>query len=90
MVLLDTGIRHQELTDLLNGDIDLNIGQVIVRSGKGRAVFIGTKTRRSLLAYYRHWESLDDDRSLWVKRDGERLTKYGIRQLVRRAAGRGG
>ncbi|MBI3960233.1 MAG: tyrosine-type recombinase/integrase [Chloroflexi bacterium] len=93
MLLLDTGIRHQELTDLALGDVDANSGQVIVRMGKGRkgrAVFIGAKTRRALLAYYRHRESLDNDLALWVKRDGERLTKAGIRQVVRRAALRAG
>lgn len=93
LVLLDTGVRHQELTDLLVGDVDLSTGQVIVRSGKGRkgrAVFIGAKTRRALLAYYRHREALDDDTALWVKRDGQALTKPGIRMLVRRAADRAG
>ena len=70
MLLLDTGIRHQELVDLAVGDVDANTGQVIVRSGKGRkgrAVFIGAKTRRALLAYYRHRESLDNDKPLWAK-----------------------
>ena len=93
MLLLDTGIRHQELTDLLIGDVDVNTGAVVVRMGKGRkgrAVFIGAKTRRALLAYHRHRESLDNDKPLWVKGDGERLTKSGIRQVVRRAAERAG
>lgn len=93
MLLLDTGVRHQELTDLLVGDVDQHTGQVIVRSGKGRkgrAVFIGAKTRRALLAYYRHRESLDNDAALWVKRDGDPLTKAGIRMIVRRAADRAG
>ena len=93
MLTLDTGIRHQELTDLLIGDVDLNNGQITIRSGKGRksrAVFIGTKTRRALLAYFRHRESLDNDGALWVKNSGETLTKSGIRQVVRRAADRAG
>lgn len=93
MLLLDTGVRHQELTDLTVGDVDGNTGQVIVRSGKGRkgrAVFIGAKAQRALLAYYRHRESLDRDSPLWIKSDGDRLSKSGIRQVVRRAAGRGG
>jgi integrase/recombinase XerD len=93
MLLLDTGIRHQELTDLAVGDVDIHTGAVVVRSGKGRkgrAVFIGAKTRRALLAYYRYRESLDNDLALWVKGDGERLTKSGIRQVVRRAAERAG
>jgi integrase/recombinase XerD len=93
MLLLDTGIRHQELTDLTVGDVDPNTGQVIVRMGKGRkgrAVFIGAKTRRALIAYYRHRESLDSDLALWVKNDGDKLSKSGIRQIVRRAAVRAG
>ena len=93
MVLLDTGIRHQELTDLLIGDVDVNTGAVVVRMGKGRkgrAVFVGAKTRRALLAYFRYRESLDNDLPLWVKGNGERLTKSGIRQVVRRAAERAG
>ena len=93
MLTLDTGIRHQELTDLAVGDVDIHTGQVIVRSGKGRksrAVFIGAKTRRALLAYFRHRESLDNDNPLWAKRDGAALTKAGIRMLVRRAAERAG
>jgi integrase/recombinase XerD len=93
LLLLDTGVRHQELTDLTVGDVDANTGQVIVRSGKGRkgrAVFIGAKTRRAFLAYYRHRESLDNDNPLWVKNDGGKLSKSGIRQVVRRAADRAG
>jgi site-specific recombinase XerC len=48
----------------LIGDVDMSIpGRWWCGCGKGRkgrAVFIGAKTRRALLAYYRHRESLDD------------------------------
>lgn len=93
MLLLDTGVRHQELTDLLVGDVDLPSSQVIVRVGKGRkgrVVFIGVKTRRALLAYYRHRESLEPESPLWVKNDGGSLAKSAIREVVRRAANRAG
>ena len=92
-VLLDTGLRHQELTDLRVGDVSLGTGQVLVRLGKGRkgrAVFIGVKARRALVAYFRHRESLDSDLPLWAKTDGDPLSKHGIRQAVRRAAWRAG
>ncbi|MCB0063956.1 MAG: site-specific integrase, partial [Caldilineaceae bacterium] len=36
MVLLDTGVRKQELTDLVHGDVNLANGEIYIRSGKGR------------------------------------------------------
>lgn len=93
LVLLDTGVRHQELTDLTVGDVDLSSGLVVVQKGKGRkgrAVFIGNTTKRALLAYFRHRDNLQGDAPLWVKQSGERLSKAGIRQVVRRAAQRAG
>lgn len=93
MLLLDTGIRHQEITDLTVGDVDLNTGQIIVRSGKGRkgrAVFVGSRAQRALLVYFRHRESLESHEPLWIKEAGGKLSKSGIRQVVRRAALRAG
>ena len=93
LVLLDTGVRHQELADLTVGDVDLSTGLVVVQQGKGRkrrAVFIGSTTKRALLAYYRHRDNLQGDVPLWVKQNGERLSKAGIRQVVRRAAQQAG
>ena len=95
LTLLDTGLRHQELTDLEVADLDLSTGQVVVRQGKGRkgrAVYIGRRTRRALAAYLRQRrrQGLATAGPLWVQRSGERLSKAGIRQVVRRAARRAG
>ncbi len=95
LLLMDTGLRHQELTDLEVADLDLATGQVIVRQGKGRksrAVYVGKRTRRALQAYLRQRrkQGLGEEAPLWVQRSGERLSKSGIRQVVRRAAKRAG
>lgn len=92
-LLLDTGIRHQELTDLNVGDVNLTTGQVIIRRGKGqksRVVFIGAKCRRLLIAYFRHRAHLEDHSPLWINRDGVRMTGSGLRQIVRRLAQKAG
>ncbi|MBX2997773.1 MAG: tyrosine-type recombinase/integrase [Caldilineaceae bacterium] len=93
LFLLDTGIRHAEAHALTVGDVDLSTGQVIIqrgKGGKGRAVFIGVKTRRALAAYYRYREQLNEDGALWVKEDGEALAKSSLRQIVKRLAQRAG
>lgn len=89
MVLLDSGMRKQELTDLCHGDLNLANGEIYVRSGKGRksrTVFIGTKTRRALAAYLRLRKGLTDESPLWVTEDGTQLAYGSIRQVVRRRA----
>jgi len=30
-LIINTGVRHQELTDLQVGDVDINTGQVVVK-----------------------------------------------------------
>ena len=89
LFLLDTGVRHQELTDLQVGDVDINTGQVIIRRGKGRkgrSVFIGEKTRKALMVYFRHYPSRGDDAPLWITEKVKPLSRGGIRQVVRRRA----
>jgi len=99
MFLLDSGVRHQELTDLSMGDVDLHTGAVLVRSGKGRkprTTFIGAKTRKALVAYFRQRDRLviepraPDGAPLWLSEMGTRLTYSGIRQVIRRRAKRAG
>lgn len=89
MLLYDTGLRHQEVTDLAIGDVDLPTGAVLVRHGKGgkaRTVFCGAKTRRALAAYLRHRQVLEPDSPLWLTARRGTLTKNGLREVVRRRA----
>jgi site-specific recombinase XerD len=89
LLLLDTGLRHAELTALTMGDVDLATGAVLVREGKGRkwrTVFAGATTRRALYAYLRHLPELQASEPLWRTRQRTPLTKSGIFQIVRRRA----
>ncbi len=92
-LLLDTGLRHQELTDLNLADVDIPTGEVKVRQGKGRksrTVFVGTTTRRALMVYMRHRDDGELHAPMWIKQDGRRLAMSGIRQVVRRRAQQAG
>lgn len=85
--LIDTGVRKSELAALNFGDIDLETGEVQVRSGKGdkdRAVFLGARARRELIRYLRKRGQLVPNNPLWVTYAGRRLTSAGIRQVIRR------
>jgi integrase/recombinase XerD len=93
LVLLDTGLRHQELTDLTISDIDLNTGAILVRSGKGRTwrtVFMGATTRRALTVYLHYRSELAPGTPLWMTRSGTPLTRAGILQVVLRRARQAG
>jgi len=88
-LLLDTGVRRQELTDMRIGDVDMRTGQTIIPMGKGaktRYVIVGSKTRKALRAYLRHRDDQRREAALWVTVRGKPMTAMGIRQIVRRAS----
>ena len=91
--LLDSGARASEFLALDIGDVNLSTGAVLVRQGKGgklRSVFLGAKSRRALIRYLRHPGATADGEPLWVTIQGQRLTYWGLRQIVRRRANRAG
>ncbi len=91
LVLLDTGLRAQELCDIHLEDVDLNRGGITVRYGKGgktRTVFIGKKARKALRAYLRH--RADREQALFLSRDGERVSYDALRLMLKRRAKQAG
>jgi site-specific recombinase XerD len=85
--LLDTGVRAAELVGFNLDDLDLGASTLLVRKGKGskpRTVYIGKTTRRSLRAWLRVRGS--DPGPLFISRDEEQLTYFGLREIVRRRA----
>ena len=89
-MLLDTGARGSELVSL---DVE-NVkaaGSVQIRHGKGgkpRSVFIGQKTRKALRAYIKL--RTDDNPALVVTEKGDRLTYWGLREIIDRRATQAG
>ena len=85
MMLLDTGIRVSEISNLQVSDIDLKTGSFLVRRGKGgkqRVVRIGVKAQKALWRYltgYKHGES----EYLFLNRSGGRLNDNAIKRMVR-------
>ena len=89
LCLLDTGARAAEFLSLNVEDTNMRTGAVYIEYGKGgksRTVFIGKAARRALRRY------LGTRRSgpLWIKTDTDRLTYWGLRQVLRRRAGKAG
>lgn len=83
LVLLDTGLRASEFIALDGSDVDLALGTVKVRQGKGgkdRTVYLGHRSREALGRYLQR-----ADGPLWRNpRNGRRLTDSGLRQLLER------
>ena len=83
--LLDTGARAVEFISLNAEDVNLRTGSVYIANGKGgksRTTFIGRTTRRAVRRYLR----TRANGPLWVKQNNERLTYWGLRQVMRRLA----
>ncbi len=94
LVLLDTGLRANELLALDGGDIDERSGAVLVRLGKGqkaRTVYLGARSRRELARFWRTERRPAANRPVWVsKTTEERLTDSGLRQMLKRLGRRAG
>ncbi len=90
LMLIDTGVRGAELISLNLDDVKTN-SAVLIRQGKGRkprSVFIVQKTRKSLRAYLKL--RADDSPALFVTEKGDRLTYWGLREIVDRRAAQAG
>ena len=93
LFLLDTGARAAEVCAVNLEDVDLVGGGVIVKCGKGRkqrVVFLKQKARRALRSYLRARFGGDGgaDRTgpCWINREGERLTYWGLNDMIGRRA----
>lgn len=86
LVLLNTGLRVRELSDLNLDDVEMSErkGRIIVRSGKGnkrREVPLNVEARRALSAYMEAREE-DGNQALFLSQQGSRLGSRGIQDLV--------
>ncbi len=86
LCLLDTGCRASEFLALNISDIDMQRGAIYV-TGKGdkrRVVFLGAKSRREIARYLRHRPQAKPSDPLWATRDGKRLSRDGLTEILRR------
>src|SRR6266702_1936032 len=88
-LLIDTGMRRQELTNLRTEDVDLRLRQAVV-TGKGsrtRIVAFGHRTAQAIDRYVRVRDRhrLAYEPWLWLGLAGP-MTDNGIAQIVRRRA----
>jgi len=93
LALADTGARASEFLAVNFGDCDLGAGTILLRETKGkrpRAVFLGKRARRAVLAYARARGTLAADAPLWASDEQGRLTYWGLRQVLRRRAEKAG
>jgi site-specific recombinase XerD len=92
LFLLDTGMRASELVALNGGDIELKTGTVRIRVGKGekaRTVYIGSRSTRALLQYFRQRGTPAPNKPVWVteRKPHKRLTYFDLAQLMRKLGG---
>jgi len=94
LFLLDTGLRASEFIKLNGEDINTSTGEVTIhqgKGGKGRTVFLGVKARKKLLRYYIEFKRPAAKQPVWCNLNtGERLTKSGLFQMLRRLGDRTG
>ena len=92
MFLLEAGARAAEVCAVDLDDIDLRVGSVLVRNGKGRkprTVFLGKKSKRALRAYLKSRtkdNNAEEEVALWVINTQSRPTYWGLNQILRRRA----
>jgi len=84
LFLYDTGARASEFCSVNLEDCNQITGEVMIRQGKGRkprSVFLGKKTRKALRNYLKQ---LPEGEGLWLNGSGERLTYWGLDEIVSR------
>ena len=93
-ILLDTGVRQQELLGLQLGDVDLESGDIRVRpmtdkTRKGRTIALGRRAKLELSRWwtrYRYTSGFDcsSAASLFVQHCGKGITRDGIQLMLKR------
>ncbi len=91
LMLLDTGLRASELCSLLIEDMDMNTGKVTVKHGvaggakgkKGRIVYMGKVTRKSIWRYLANREDGEDPKApLFIGKYNHTLNRDTLRQII--------
>lgn len=87
LLLVDTGVRLNELRSLDWADVNMDNGSILVRNGKGnkfRVVGIGIKTQRVILKYKTHIgiQESSSENPLIQTIHGKRFSRMGLRSVL--------
>ena len=92
LVMASTGARRAEIGALAVSDVDLDLGTVLIRNGKGgrsRTAFLDSQSRRALTKWLLH-SCINGNDALWRSQRGRPLNGDGIRQVLARRSRRAG
>jgi len=87
-ILVDSGIRLDELCNIRVSDIDIKHGTIYIEKGKGnksRTVFFGLKTRKKLLKYHQLTQGQGDN-FLLLNQDGFRIKPRTVQDNIAKYA----
>ena len=98
LLMVDSGLRRNEVINLNWKDVDLSTGRLAVHYGKGdkfRVSAIGKQTKKHLIRYKIDLEACDpslvhDDMPMFQTVSGDRFTDYGFRSLMLRLSQKSG
>ena len=95
LTLLDTGIRASECARLRMSDVDLELGEIVIRphgsstKSRPRTVFLGKVARRALWRYVNTRQWFDEDH-VFISGVGKPMKRNTIRHLLVNAGKRAG
>ena len=95
LTLLDTGIRASECARSRMSDVDLELGEIVIRphgsstKSRPRTVFLGKVARRALWRYVNTRQWFDEDH-VFISGLGKPMTRNTIRHLLVNAGKRAG
>ncbi|ACV63232.1 integrase family protein [Desulfofarcimen acetoxidans DSM 771] len=84
-ILLDTGVRLEELCNIKYSDVNLKTCRILVRKGKGnksRTVLFGSETRRTIMKYLKVTGDLDAETNLILNQDGNPLKQRSVQDRI--------
>jgi site-specific recombinase XerD len=87
LALMDTGTRASELCTMNVQDYNQVMGEIIIRQGKGRkprTVYLGKISRNAMKGYLKLRQ--DNSTAQWVSQDGERISYWGLNEIINRIA----
>ncbi len=92
LLLLDTGIRVSECANLQRQDVNMETGEIYIRpvmsarKNKPRTLTLGSACRKALWSYLSRRDRSFPDDPLFLSKDNQKMTRNGIRLLVKSLA----